>query len=106
MNVFPSQPKLIEHNVKHYLYNTLQSCHNNRIKMYVFLLNAFVFVAFVFMTTLVLYFCHNKKKTPEETEKKMLKDQEYILSKIRFYQNNNLENAQNKITHLPVFNSF
>jgi hypothetical protein len=102
-----SAPKLIEHNVKNYLYNTLQSCHNNKIKIYVFFFNIIILAVFVIMTAITLYYCYNNKKSPEEIQQKMIKDQEYILSKIRFYQTQNLENSTTtNITNLPTFNSF
>lgn len=79
-------PKLIEGNVNHYLYNTLRTCHENRVKIYSFALNAGVLLLFVLVVFTTLYYCYKQKPTAYEQQQKMLKDQQYILSKIRFYQ--------------------
>jgi hypothetical protein len=79
-------PKLIEGNVNQYLYNTLRTCHENRVKIYSFALNAGVLLLFVLVVFTTLYYCYKQKPTAYEQQQKMLKDQQYILSKIRFYQ--------------------
>ena len=39
--------------------------------------------------------------TPEEQYQKMVMDQQYILSKIRFYQNERVDHPLSAITSLP-----
>ena len=79
-------PRLIEGGVQSHLYDTLSMCHSNRIKIYSIALNVGVFVVFVLVVAAALYFCYKRKKTPYEIQQKMVRDQEYILSKIRYYQ--------------------
>ena len=79
-------PKLIDNGAINYMYDALQICHANRVKIYYIGLNVGVFVLFVLVVGLILYYCYKRKPSPYELKKKMLKDQEYILSKIRFYQ--------------------
>jgi len=79
-------PKLIDMGARMYMQNALQSCHENRIKIYYYALNIGVFVSFVFIVGLTLYFCYRNKPTPYELHQKMMRDQEYVLSKIKFYQ--------------------
>jgi hypothetical protein len=78
--------KLIEPGARNYIYEALGICHTNRVKIYYIGLNIGVLVLFLIITGLVLYYCSKNKPTPYEKHQKMLRDQDYILSKIRFYQ--------------------
>lgn len=79
-------PMLIEGSVNQYLQNTLRTCHENRVKIYSFALNVGILSLFIIIVSVTLYYCYKQKPTAYEQEQKMLKDQQYILSKIRFYQ--------------------
>jgi len=79
-------PRLIEQGAQHYLHETLSMCHNNRLRIYSYALNIGVLVLFVAIVTAALYFCYKRKPTPYEQRQKMMRDQEIILSKIRYYQ--------------------
>ena len=97
-------PQLIETSAKNYLYYNLKQCHHNRVNVYYYVLNIGVFIAFVVITGLVLYYCSKRKLSEYDQKQKMLKDQEYILSKIRFYQDINDSKKQSQetsITDLP-----
>jgi hypothetical protein len=95
-------PKLIETNVRNYMLNTLQRCHQYRMQMYTYALNIGVFILFVAITGLTLYYCYNRHLTPAQKEDKMMKDQQYILSKIRFYQDEQKKISTSRITNLPT----
>jgi hypothetical protein len=97
-----SSPRLIEPGVKYFLYNTLNQCHATRVNIYSWVLNVSVFVVFACIFGAALYFCYKRKLTPEQQYEKMMKDQAYILSKIRFYQNERIEHPLSSITSLPV----
>jgi len=79
-------PKLIDVGAMNYMYSALRSCHENRVKIYYYSLNIGVFIAFSLVVGLALYYCYRNKPTPYERHQKMMRDQEYVLSKIRFYQ--------------------
>jgi hypothetical protein len=100
-------PSLIDYNSIQYLTNTLQSCHEKRITIYYYVLNIGIFALFCIIFGSALYFCYKNKPTPYEKHQKILKDQEFILSKIRFHQDNhNLQqNQMSNITNLPFINS-
>lgn len=102
--VYMDSPKLIEHGVYMYLQNTLYNCKERRSQLFYFGLNITVFLLFAAFISIILYFCYSQKKSPYEEYQKQLKDQEYILSKIRFYQghmhNLNIRDKSN-ITGLP-----
>jgi uncharacterized membrane protein len=97
-------PKLIESTTKNHLFQTLQKCHNNRVTIYYYALNIGVFLLFVFIVGLVLYYCKKNKLTDYEKQQRALKDQRYVLSKIRHYQDEiKATKAQvSGITQLPV----
>jgi hypothetical protein len=79
-------PKLIETGVYNHIRNTLHNCREHRSNTFYVLLNVGIFSVFVLIIGIILYVCYNQKKTPYEIQQKQLKDQEYVLSKIRFYQ--------------------
>jgi len=79
-------PKLIDDNVFQNIQQTLQSCHENRVKFYSNALNILVLVVFVTVVFLALYYSYRKKPTQYEQQQQMLEDQQYVLSKIRYYR--------------------
>ena len=79
-------PRLIESGVGNYMHDALNMCHSNRVRIYSIALNAGVLIIFAAIVFLTLYFCYRKKPTPYEAHQKMMRDQEYVLSKIKFYQ--------------------
>ena len=98
------EPCLIEPSVKNYMFNTLQKCHSTRVNIYYYALNVFVFGLFVLFVGFTLYYCYTKKPTEYEKQQKMIRDQEYVLSKIKFYQEHtkhNNESQYSSISNLP-----
>ena len=96
-------PRLIEAGAHSYMSQILQTCHSTRVNIYLYALNIGVFVLFVIVVSLVLYYCYTRKLKPEEEEQKRLKEQEYILSKIRFYKDQQRNIASRaSITGLPT----
>jgi hypothetical protein len=98
------QPRLIESSAKNYLFNTLQQCHNHRVSIYYYVLNIGVFLLFVGIAGFTLYYCNKQKMSDYEKQQKMLQDQKYVLSKIRYYKEENKHAQQthsSNITNLP-----
>jgi heme/copper-type cytochrome/quinol oxidase subunit 2 len=87
-------PNLIEYNVLYHIQNTLQSCHQNRVQFYSNALNIIVLIVFVVIVFFTLYYSYRKKPTQYEQHAKMLHDQQYVMSKIRYYK----EQQQNILT--------
>jgi hypothetical protein len=100
-------PKLIDNTTKYYLYNTLYSCHQTRVKYHSIILNVIVFLLFIGIGGFVLYYCYNKKPSAIQSREQMERDQYYILSKIRFYQEQNqkIRESATQITGLPMASS-
>jgi hypothetical protein len=105
MNMTMNVAHLIEPTVKHYLFSTLNSCHEHRTNIYYYVLNIGVFLIFFGIGASVLYYCYTHKLSPLEKEKKMLRDQNAILSKIRMYQEDLQDRRISGITSLPVIES-
>ena len=94
---------LIEPHARNYMANLLEKCKQTRETLYTNILNITVGVIFVGFTLVTLYFCYKNRATPEEKYEKEIKDQAYILTKIRQYKEE-MRNIQSKqlITGLPL----
>lgn len=79
-------PRLIEGGVRNYMHITLNKCYDHRVQIYTFAYNVVLLVAFLGITGMTLWYCHSRKLSPQDRYKKQLKDQEYVLTKIRQFQ--------------------
>lgn len=79
-------PRLIENTARYYLSTTLHHCHSYRVQFYYYALNIGILLAIVLGFGVVLYYCNKGKLSDYEKEQKMQKDQQYVLSKIRYYK--------------------
>lgn len=97
-------PKLIELSTQNYLYHTLHSCHSNRINVYYYVLNIGILILFLGIGGLVLYYCNKQKLSDYDKNQKILRDQQYVMSKIRYYQDEHIQSSAqlSGITSLPV----
>lgn len=97
-------PYLIEPKIRNFLYHSLQKCHEYKTYYFSYVFNIVVFLSFVIIVGLILYYSRKNKLTPYEQEQKTLNDQKYILSKIRFYQEQQKEisKSSSSITNLPI----
>ena len=99
---------LIDSTTKTFLMTALQNSHETRMKYYSIVFNFAVFIGFILVFGGALYYCYSAKRSPDEINYKMMKDQEYVLSKIRFYQEENkkIKDAAKEysslITDLPL----
>jgi hypothetical protein len=82
-------PKLIDTSAIHYLDGALKKSHEIRIKYHRIIWNFGIVFVFVFIVGAVLYYRYINRPTPEEADYKLIKDQEYVLSKIRYFQEQN-----------------
>jgi hypothetical protein len=96
-------PRLIEPGAQNYMAQVLQTCHSNRVNIYLYVLNIGVLLVFLLILAAVLYYCHKRKLSPNEAYQKQLKEQDYILSKIRYYKEHQRNIAsRTSITGLPT----
>lgn len=99
-----SFPQLIENSASYYLQQTLQRCHETRVNFYYYVLNISVLLVFALIVGYTLYYCYTHKPNDYERYQKMLKDQEYVVSKIRYYQEETKQKREQNssyITDLP-----
>ena len=91
-------PKLIDTSAIQYLDGALKKSHGIRIKYHQILFNFGIVFGFFFIVSAVLYYRYTNKPTPREADYKLIKDQEYVLSKIRFFQEQNQRiNESNRV---------
>jgi hypothetical protein len=95
------KPSLIEPGVKYFLRETLKQCHNFKEKYHNFLFNVGLFLAFLFVVGLILLYKYKGRLTPVEREQKTREKQQYILSKIKTFQEAKKQAHQELITGLP-----
>jgi len=100
---FIEKPSLTEPGVKYFINTTLKNCRDFKNKYYNILLNVGLIGLFILLVCFVLLVKYKGKLTPHEKELKNREKQQYILSKIKNYQNAKLNAQQQLITGLPHF---
>ena len=100
---FVEKPSLTEPGVKYFINATLKNCRDFKNKYYNILLNVVLIGLFILLVCFVLLVKYKGKLTPHEKELKNREKQQYILSKIKNYQNAKLHSQQQLITGLPYF---
>jgi hypothetical protein len=98
-----SKPILIEPGMKYFLSQTLEKCHQFRVKHENTLYNISLFLLFILFIMIFLLLKWKGFKTQEEIEQQENEKKNYILSKIRNYQENKQKHHQQIITGLPSF---
>ena len=96
-----SKPELTEPGVKYFLHNTLKQCHSTREKFHTMIFNIGLFIGFLILLGLILMFKYKGKLTPPEIAQKNKLKQQYILSKIKNFQESKRIAHQELITGLP-----
>tara|TARA_Y100000741_G_scaffold122943_1_gene92516 strand:- start:1292 stop:1711 length:420 start_codon:yes stop_codon:yes gene_type:complete len=108
-NINIDRPKLIEPGVKYFFKGILKECHNYKQTNYNLFYNIFLFIVFFSILGIILFNRYKGNKTKEEIYQKNLKDKQYIMSKLVYYNRSNLENQKrnqnNMITNLPDFSN-
>jgi hypothetical protein len=102
-------PKLIAPNVNFFFKNILKNCNKIKNNNFNFLYNVGLFVLFLLILIIILLTKYNGGKNLNEKYKKNIKDKEYIMSKLIYYNKVNIENNQriknNMITNLPDYSN-
>jgi hypothetical protein len=96
-----SKPSLVEPGVKYFLKETLKQCKDFKNKYNNTIFNIGLFVFFLLVVMGVLVYKYKGKLTPVEKEKKEWEKKQYILSKIKNYQDAKRIAHQELITGLP-----
>lgn len=96
-----SKPLLIEPGVKYFLNETLKQCHQFKEKYNNMLFNISLFALFCIILGILLFVKYKGKPSVAEIEQKELEKKQYILSKIRNFQDAKRREHQELITGLP-----
>jgi len=108
MNTFGVEnirPMLTEPGVKYFINETLKQCHQYKEKYHNLNFNIGLLVVFFIILGILLLYKYKGKITPEEIEEKELQKKQYILSKIRNYQDAKTKAQQKLITGLPQWDN-
>jgi len=97
------KPILIEPGTKYFLRETLKNCSKKKLFFNTVVLNITLFFIFSTILGTFLYYRHKTRLTPKERKEKLKREQEYIMVKLKNFN----EEAQRKqnllITNLPRF---
>ena len=96
-----SKPKLTESGVKYFLHQTLKQCHIARDNFHNMVFNIGLLIAFFIILGLILLYKYKGKLSPVEIAQKNKEKQQYILSKIKNFQEAKRVAHQELITGLP-----
>lgn len=104
-----NKPRLIEPGVNYFFKNILKNCNRFKQNNYNVVYNISMFSLFIIILSSILYYKYRGHKTTEEAYQKNLKDKQYIMSKLVYYNRQNLDNNQrlknNMITNLPDYSN-
>jgi hypothetical protein len=104
-----NKPKLIEPGVKYFFKGILKECNNFKQQNNNLVYNIFLFILFFGILGIILYVRYKGNKSKEEVYVKNVKDKQYIMSKLVYYNRMNLENDRkirnNMITNLPDYSN-
>ena len=102
-------PRLIESHMRNHLISKLQHCREFKTKHFLFWYNVGVALLLILIFGGILWWRSASKPTPEELRCRMIRDQTYVLDKIKEYQITQQEIRESKaatsstnITNLPL----
>lgn len=96
-----TKPTLIEPGIKYFLNESLKQCHLYKTKYYNFIINLGLFIFFVIILGSLLLIKYKGKLSNREKEIKNREKEQYILSKIKNFQESKRKAHQELITGLP-----
>jgi hypothetical protein len=101
MNSIINRPKLTEAGVKYFINETLKQCHQFKEQYQNMIFNITMLVLFCIILGILLLYKYKGKLTQEEIEQKEVIKKQYILSKIKNFQEAKIRAQQELITGLP-----
>jgi len=96
-----SRPMLTEPGVKYFINETLKQCHHFKEQYQNTVFNISLLVLFFVILAILLLYKYKGKLTPEEIEQRESIKKQYILSKIKNFQDAKIRAQQELITGLP-----
>ena len=95
------RPMLTEPGVKYFINETLKQCRQFKEKHKHIIFNIALLVMFFIILGILLLYKYKGKLSAEEIEQKELLKKQYILSKIKNFQDAKIKSQQELITGLP-----
>jgi hypothetical protein len=96
-----SKPLLVEPGIKYFLHETLKKCKEYKETYNNYLYNAGLFIFFMLILGAILLYKYRGKLSTEEMQQKDREKRQYILSKIKNFQDAKRIAHQELITSLP-----
>ena len=100
-----TKPTLTEPGIKYFLSQTLKQCHNVRDNFHNIVFNVGLLLFFLLVLGSILLYKYKGRLTPVEKHRKNVEQQQYILSKIKIFQEAKRIAHQELITGLPNWNN-
>ena len=100
-----TKPSLIEPGIQYFLNETLKKCREFRNSYYNWMVNIGLFIGFMTILGAILLYKYKGKLTPSEKVVREREKQQYILSKIKNFQDAKRIAQQELITGLPHWNN-
>jgi hypothetical protein len=99
-----AEPNLIDDSARFYMEDLLQKAHTTRMKYHQLWFNGLLVFLFVVIFGGILYYRYKTRPSPQESFNRLMSDQEYVLSKIRFFkeENQRIHAMSSPITNLPT----
>ena len=94
-------PQLIEPGTKYFLNETLKQCHTYKSNYHNILINIGLFIGFLIVLGSILFYKYKGRLTHIEKQNKDKEKQQYILSKIKIFQEAKKTAHQELISGLP-----
>ena len=99
------KPRLTEPGIKYFLNETLKQCHIYKINYNNLLINIGLFIGFLLILGEILFYKYKGRLTHVEKERKTKEKQQYILSKVKSFQEAKRTAHQELISGLPGWDS-
>ena len=96
-----SKPLLVEPGIKYFLHETLKKCKEYKEQYNNYLYNVGLFIFFMLILGAILLYKYRGKLSNEEMQQKDREKKQYILSKIKNFQDAKRIAHQELITSLP-----
>ena len=96
-----SKPLLVEPGIKYFLHETLKKCKEYKEQYNNYLYNAGLFIFFMLILGAILLYKYRGKLSTEEMQQRDREKKQYILSKIKNFQDAKRIAHQELITSLP-----
>ena len=104
-----NKPKLIDPGVKYFFKNILKECNNVKNTHNTLLYNLGLLMLFILTFGSILFFRYKNNKSKQDKYLKNLRDKQYIMSKLAYYNKADIDNKQriknNMITNLPDYSN-